>query len=77
MQRLVSKVTRKGQITIPVELRRRYRIVKGSYVELRDDDRQILVKPIPDLLDLAGVDAGKYSLQQLKKELDRSRQNWR
>jgi AbrB family looped-hinge helix DNA binding protein len=77
MQRSVSKVTRKGQITIPVELRRRYKIAQGSYVELRDDETRILVKPIPDLLDLVGADSGKYDAQQMKRELDRSRQKWR
>jgi AbrB family looped-hinge helix DNA binding protein len=77
MQRLVSKVTRKGQITIPAEFRRRYKIAEGSYVELRDDESRILVEPIPDLLDLAGVDSGRYDPRQLKKELDRSRQKWR
>jgi AbrB family looped-hinge helix DNA binding protein len=77
MQRLVSKVTRKGQITIPAEFRRRYKIAEGSYVELRDDDARILVEPIPDLLDLVGADSGKYSPHQLKRELDRSRQKWR
>lgn len=77
MQRLLSKVTRKGQITIPAEFRRRYKIAEGSYVELRDDDSRILVQPVPDLLDLAGADSGKYDPQRLKKELDRSRQKWR
>jgi len=77
MEKLLSKVTRKGQITIPAEFRKRYRIAEGSYVELRDDDKRILVQPIPDLLDLAGVDLGKYNGQQLKKELERSRQKWR
>lgn len=77
MEKLVSKVTRKGQITIPAELRKRYGIAEGSYVQVRDDEKRILIEPIPDLLDLAEVDAGKYDLERLKEELDRSRRKWR
>jgi len=75
MRRPVSRVTRKWQITIPAELRRRHGITEGSYVEFREVDKRILLQPIPDLLDLAGVDAGKYDVDELKKELDRSRRN--
>lgn len=77
MEKLVSKVTRKGQVTIPAQFRKRHRIAEGSYVEVTDDEKRILIQPIPNLLDLAGVDTGKFKLEQLKRELDRSRQKWR
>jgi len=74
---MVSKVTRKGQITIPASLRERYNIAEGSYVQVRDEDNHLILEPVPDLLDLAGVDAGKYDPAELKRKLDESRARWR
>ena len=53
MERTV-KVTRRGQTTIPVALRRRYRIKEGSrlIVEAREDG--IVMRPVTNLEDLAG-----------------------
>jgi AbrB family looped-hinge helix DNA binding protein len=73
----VSKVTRKGQITIPSEFRARHKIVKGSVVQLTDEGSRLIIEPVPDLLDLAGADAGKYAPHELKRMLDESRERWR
>ncbi len=69
----VVLVTRKGQVTIPVEQRRRYMIREGMKILVSDTPNGILLRPIARLEDLAGVDAGKVTVQEMKKRLDRMR----
>ncbi|MHB8568399.1 MAG: AbrB/MazE/SpoVT family DNA-binding domain-containing protein [Nitrososphaerales archaeon] len=76
-RRVISKVTRKGQITIPASFRSKHGIVEGSAVEIDLEDSRLTVKPIPDLLKLVGVDKGKYDPTEIKEMLDKSRKNWR
>jgi AbrB family looped-hinge helix DNA binding protein len=63
-------VTRKGQITIPVSKRKKYRITEGMRVLVKDSSEGILIKPITPIEDLAGVDAGKLTIEQMKRKLD-------
>lgn len=72
-----SLVTRKGQMTIPVEYRRKYKIKEGTRILLEDTGRGLLLIPIPSLEEQAGVDAGKYDVRELKGSLDRMREDWR
>jgi AbrB family looped-hinge helix DNA binding protein len=39
------KVTSKGQVTIPQELRRKYRIDSNAEVDFVDEDGRIVVRP--------------------------------
>ena len=43
---MTTKLSEKGQIVIPVELRRRYRIVPGTQVELMDIGGEIVIIPL-------------------------------
>ena len=43
----VVKVSVKGQIVIPAELRSKYGISPGDKVDIRDGDGKILVFPLP------------------------------
>jgi len=70
-------VTRKGQITIPVKYRRKYGINQGTKMLIEDAERGILLRPIMRLEEQAGIDAGKYDTKELKKSLDRVREEWR
>jgi AbrB family looped-hinge helix DNA binding protein len=70
-------VTRKGQVTIPVEYRRKYRIDKGARVSIEDTSDGLLLRPIQNLEEQAGIDAGKYDVKELKMSLDRMREEWR
>jgi len=70
-------VTRKGQVTIPVKYRRKYRINEGTKMLIEDTERGIFLKPIMHLEEQAGIDAGKYDTKELKKSLDRVREEWR
>ena len=70
---MASRVTRKGQVTIPVQQRRKYGIKEGMKMLVRDDPKGILLTPVPPLTELAGVDSGKVKLEEMRKRLDRMR----
>jgi len=63
-------VTRKGQVTIPVSKRKKYGIREGMQVRFKDIAEGLVIQPITPIEDLAGVDAGKISLSEMKKALD-------
>ena len=67
-------VTKKGQITIPVKLRRIFGIEEGSKVEIVEEDGVIVIRKLQSIFDLAGTSAGKADVEELKKELDRMRE---
>jgi antitoxin PrlF len=66
-------VTRKGQITIPVELRRKFNIEESSKVEVIEEEGKIVIKKRPSIFDLAGSGAGKGNVEELKRMLDEMR----
>lgn len=66
-------VTKKGQITIPVTLRRRFRIEEGSKVEVVEEEGNIVIRKLPSIFDLAGSGAGKGDVEKLKRILDQMR----
>ncbi|PIX32113.1 AbrB family transcriptional regulator [Candidatus Bathyarchaeota archaeon CG_4_8_14_3_um_filter_42_8] len=66
-------VTKKGQITIPVTLRRKFRIEEGSKVEVVEEEGNIVIRKLPSIFDLAGSGAGKGDVEKLKRILDQMR----
>lgn len=66
-------VTRKGQITIPVKYRRRYALKEGSKLIVTESREGVLLKPVTPLEDLAGIDAGKISLIDALRIIDKMR----
>ncbi len=66
-------VTRKGQVTIPAGYRRKYRIYRGTKLSIIDSEAGIVLKPITPIEELAGIDAGKVSIEQMKQKLDKMR----
>jgi AbrB family looped-hinge helix DNA binding protein len=52
---LVARVTSKGQITIPKEVRDRLGISEGDHVVFRVEEHRAVLAKIPNLLDLAGT----------------------
>ena len=49
MTERIVKVTRKGQVTIPVEQRRKYSIKQGMRFLVKDSDQGFLLSPITPL----------------------------
>lgn len=66
-------VTRKGQTTIPVNLRRKYRIERGTHLKVQDVGEGILLKPVPSTIDLAGSGAKHASSEEMKALLEKLR----
>lgn len=67
-------VTRKGQMTIPLEIRRKFSIEEGSRVEVLEDGGKIVIRKLPSIFDLAGSGAGRGDVSELKEALDRMRE---
>jgi len=66
-------VTCKGTITIPAEVRRKYRIKEGTKIEFIETDQGVLLIPVPQLDELFGIDADHSDLilemvRNLRKE---------
>ena len=67
-------VTRKGQVTIPVDLRRKFHLEEKSRVQIFEKNGEIVIKKCPSFYDLAGTGAGEATVEELKKELDEMRE---
>ncbi|HEX9196862.1 MAG TPA: AbrB/MazE/SpoVT family DNA-binding domain-containing protein [Candidatus Bathyarchaeia archaeon] len=73
MPERIVKVTRKGQVTIPVGQRRKYSTKQGMRLLVKDSPQGILLSPVTPLEDLAGVDAGRVTVDEMKRRLDKMR----
>ncbi|HYS71173.1 MAG TPA: AbrB/MazE/SpoVT family DNA-binding domain-containing protein [Thermoplasmata archaeon] len=68
------KVTRHGQTTIPKEIRRKLGIAEGSWVLVEASGRTVVLRPVPRLEDLAGSLSKYATVKDVKKDLDRARE---
>jgi AbrB family looped-hinge helix DNA binding protein len=66
-------VTRKGQITVPVALRRKYGIKEGMKITVQDSGSSIVLKVVPRFEDLIGIDAEKIDYKKAIEMLDKMR----
>jgi AbrB family looped-hinge helix DNA binding protein len=69
------RVKRKGQVTIPIELRSKLGIEEGALLEIREEKGTIVMKPAPRLK--AGKPVGEEEYKRIIQELDEGRRNWR
>jgi AbrB family looped-hinge helix DNA binding protein len=67
-------VTRKGQTTIPIELRRKYKVEEGSRMQVLDTGDGILLKPKFSFFDMIGGDAKAATTKEMKSLLDKLRE---
>ncbi len=72
----IVKVTRRGQTTIPANLRKRFGIKEGDQLFVQASENGILLKPIPRLEDMAGIDAGYATPYQVNKMIDKLREEY-
>ncbi len=76
----MQKVTPKGQIVIPVSLRRKYGLRKGSRVRVHEEGGRIVVQPLtPEYVEakldrLCGALRGLPLLQDLAEERAREKE---
>ena len=66
-------MTRKGQVTVPIALRRKYGIKEGMKMIIEDSDSGITLKVVPRIEDLVGIDAGKITVEKALEMLDKMR----
>lgn len=69
------RVKHKGQVTIPSELRSRLGMEEGAILEVEELKGAIILRPLPPLKGGRVVGAEVY--EQVIRELDRTRQDWR
>jgi AbrB family looped-hinge helix DNA binding protein len=72
----VSTATPKGQVVIPAQLRRKYKITAGTKVSIADGDGCILVRPLGRVRASESFGAlkrfsGRSTLKALKQERER------
>jgi AbrB family looped-hinge helix DNA binding protein len=72
----VVKVTRRGQTTIPAEIRQKLDIKEGDELLVEATDQGVLFKPIPRLEGMAGVDAKYGKVEEIKKHIDKLREEY-
>jgi AbrB family looped-hinge helix DNA binding protein len=71
MKSETSTVTRKGQVTIPVRLRRAFDLEEGSHIRFSQDGGRIIIEPVEAAFGLIDSDESVSSRQI--KETIRSR----
>ena len=69
------RVKRKGQVTIPLELRSKLGIEEGAILDVKAEDGAIIMKPLPPIE--PGEVVGEEEYKKIIAELDKSRRNWR
>ena len=67
-------VTRKGQITIPADIRRKFNIEEGMKVKVVEEEGKIVIRRVASIFDLAGSGSGKGQVSELKSALDAMRE---
>jgi AbrB family looped-hinge helix DNA binding protein len=65
-------VTRRGQTTIPAEMRRKHRISEGTRLEFIDAGDAIVIRKKPSTADLIG--SGASDLRRIYRMLDKMRE---
>ncbi len=66
-------VSRRGQITIPAKLRKKYSIREGAKLKVEDAGDGILFKKLPSIFDLIGSGSKEATVQEMKQLLDEMR----
>jgi len=69
-----SKVTKKGQVTIPVEYRRKYNLSEGAAIAFEETEKGLVIKPLPDITDSAGALARYADPKDLLTDLLKTRE---
>jgi len=73
---VVVKVTRRGQTTLPVQYRAKLGIDEGDDLLVEEVSQGLLIRRVPNLLDLAGVDAKYGTPEEAKKLIEQMREEY-
>lgn len=64
-----SKVTSKGQLTVPVAVRRKHHLEPGTRVSFEEKNGDLILRPLPDIADSAGSLSKHGKAEDLIQEL--------
>jgi AbrB family looped-hinge helix DNA binding protein len=70
------RVKRKGQVTIPVRLRRQYEIEEGDLLSIDGKDSRTIIMKIKNLPE-PGRPVGSQEQKRILRNLEKIRKNWR
>lgn len=70
---LTTKVTTKGQATIPEELRKKLSIKPGQRLVWEVEDGKLVALPAPDLMELSGCLKSEMPFRGLSEEKEATR----
>jgi AbrB family looped-hinge helix DNA binding protein len=73
MSAAFATVKAKGQVVIPIELRRRFRIDEGTRVAFFEEDGRLMLQPVTDefIDSMCGIVAGKGLPQRVDRDPER------
>ena len=66
-------VKKKGQATIPVRIRKKFKIEEGTRLEVVETDEGILLKPKKSFWDMIGSGSEFATVEEMNKLLDKLR----
>jgi len=69
-----SKITKKGQMTIPVEYRRKYDLKEGVLISFEETENGLVIRPVPDITDSAGALSKYADPKELLSDLIKARE---
>ena len=75
MQKIV-KVTRRGQTTITANIRKKFKIKAGDKLSVEATEDGILFRIIPHLEDMASIDANFGKSEDMKKKVDKLKEEY-
>jgi len=52
---LMTTITSKGQVTIPIDIRDKFDFVPGKKIKFQVKDNDVIIKPVADFIDLMGA----------------------
>ncbi len=67
-----SRITKKGQVTVPSRLRKRFHIEAGK-LEFEESEGAILLRPVHDIVDSAGALSKYGTAEETIRDLLESR----
>ncbi len=69
-----TKVTRKGQLTIPLRFREKYNLREGVKVAFEETPEGLLLKPVPDITGSAGSLSSYADVKDVLSEILKGRE---
>ena len=72
----IVKVTRRGQTTIPLKIRKQCGIKEGDKLLVEVTEEGVLFKSVPKLDEMAGIDAEFATPDEVNKKIDKLREEY-